>query len=93
VETHAATPHDTAAKFDAGFWAQVLWRMLPRPTLWGTAIRQGVRLIPRDWWKQRPYLPIPDPRYLQFRTVTNYGSTGKPNPQDVVTYLEWVKDA
>ncbi len=63
-----------------------------RPGLWITALRQIVRLAPRGWWRRRPWLPVPDPAYLRFRMVTQYGDAGHaPEPADVVAYLHWCR--
>jgi hypothetical protein len=64
-----------------------------RPSLWPTAIRQGLRLVPSRWWTQAPYLPLPSRSYLEFRTVTQYGdSSHRPEPEDVLNYLRWCRD-
>ena len=65
--------------------------VLRRPDLWPTALRAGRDLVPAGWWQRRPFLPLPDRRYLAFRLVTAYGGepTGAPSPDDVVTWLEW----
>ena len=34
----------------------------------------------------------PDPDYLRFRFETQYGDTGRPDPHDLVTYLEWCRE-
>ena len=75
---------------------KVALHVLMRPSLWGTAVRQIVRMTPRHWWKQRPFLPVPRADYLEFRLVTQYGgnlesSRSKIEPADVVKYLEWCK--
>ena len=63
------------------------------PALWGTAVRQARRLVPRGWWRRRPYLPLPAPGYLQFRLVTQYGdNVRRPLPADVLNYLRWCRD-
>jgi hypothetical protein len=55
-------------------------------------VRQAVVLAPRGWWRRRPFLPLPDRDYLRFRMVTAYGDPERaPEPQDVVTYLEWCR--
>jgi hypothetical protein len=64
-----------------------------RPGLWGTAVRQSLRLAPNGWWRRPPFLPLPDRRYLEFRLSTQYGSSGhEPEPGDVVDYLAWCRD-
>jgi len=63
-----------------------------RPRLWGTAVRQVVRLAPRGWWRRWPPVPLPDAEYLRFRLVTQYGDPDRmPDADDVVTYLEWCR--
>jgi hypothetical protein len=65
--------------------------VLRRPELWGTAIRQSLRLARRGWWRRPPFLPLPDPAYLRFRLETQYGSDHEPEAADVVTYLHWCR--
>jgi hypothetical protein len=63
-----------------------------RPWLWPTAAVQVVALAPVRWWRHRPYLPVPDPAYLRFRMLTQYGDPEhEPEPADLVTYLEWCR--
>ncbi len=64
----------------------------PRPALWLTAIRQVVRFTPDRWWRRRPFLPLPDPELLGFRSVTQYGDAAHvPEVADVVAWLRWCK--
>jgi len=67
--------------------------VLPRPSLWATALRQAVYLAPAGWWRRAPFLPVPHPDYLKFRMVTAYGGDGTAPPEahDVVAYLQWCK--
>ncbi len=66
--------------------------VLRHPSLWVTAIRQIGRLAPRHWWRRPPFLPLPDPAYLQFRLITAYGGDGAdPQPKDLITYLHWCR--
>ena len=67
--------------------------VLAHPTLWPTAVRQGIRLVPARWWTHRPYLPVPSRKYLDFRMVTQYGDIShRPEPRDVLNYLRWCRD-
>jgi hypothetical protein len=75
----------------AVFWFHVAWDVLRRPRLWATALRQFGRTIPRAWWRQRPFLPVPDPAYVRFRIETAYGAHGSPEAPDVLTYLDWCR--
>ncbi len=62
------------------------------PSLWLTAIRQVFVLAAPGWWRRPPFLPLPDPAYLEFRLVTAYGDPQRaPEPQDIVTYLHWCR--
>ncbi len=63
-----------------------------RPSLWGVAVTQVVRLATPGWWRRRPFLPLPDPDYLRFRLQTAYGDGSRePDGPDVVTYLRWCR--
>ena len=67
--------------------------VLRHPSLWPTALRQGVRLVPSRWWTRSPYLPLPSRSYLEFRLVTQYGDIShRPEPEDVLNYLRWCRD-
>ena len=73
------------------WWRPAFLAVLVRPTLWLTAVRQVLRLASPGWWHRAPFLPLPDPAYLQFRLETQYGSDHEPEPADVVTYLRWCR--
>ena len=63
------------------------------PSLWGTGVRQAVRLVPRRWWRRAPFLPLPSREYFRFRLVTQYGDIShRPEPADVLNYLRWCRD-
>jgi hypothetical protein len=63
-----------------------------RPSLWGTAARQGARLAPQGWWRRPPFLPSPAASYVRFRATTQYGDPAHPLlPDDVVQYLTWCR--
>ena len=73
-------------------WGAVAAALARRPHLWLTALRQSVRLAPDGWWRGGTHLPLPDPAYLRFRMVTQYGDAAHdPDPADVVSYLEWCR--
>jgi hypothetical protein len=66
--------------------------VIRRPDLWSTAARQVLVLAPTGWWRQRPWLPLPEPGYLRFRLQTAYGDPDRPpEPVDIVTYLHWCR--
>ncbi len=63
-----------------------------QPRLWATALKQWRRTTPSQWWRRRPFLPVPSGDYLRFRTVTQYGQVGHPLiAEDVLNYLEWCR--
>lgn len=70
--------------------------MIRRPRLWAVALRQWRRTVPAAWWRQRPFVPVPDRRYLEFRLQTQYGSAGPESSLelvgDVIGYLTWCRD-
>ena len=62
--------------------------VLARPWLW----REAVRLVPKGWWRRRPFLPLPSRDYLAFRMETQYGrADARPDPHDLVVYLQWCR--
>jgi hypothetical protein len=62
------------------------------PSLWGIGLRQLRRLAAPGWWRRVPFLPLPDPAYLRFRLVTQYGDPEHdPEPEDLVAYLRWCR--
>jgi hypothetical protein len=67
--------------------------VLVRPPLWFTAAAQLMALAPDGWWRSWPPLPLPDPAYLRFRLVTQYGDpTRTPDVEDVLSYLRWCRN-
>ncbi|MGI8661645.1 MAG: hypothetical protein ACR2LQ_00340 [Acidimicrobiales bacterium] len=74
---------------------KVIVAVARHPSLWVTAVVQGLRLVPRRWWARSPFLPVPDRAYLRFRLETQYGGAGElgPDPADVITWLMWCKQA
>jgi hypothetical protein len=71
----------------------VVLAVIRHPSVWPTALRQGLRLVPSRWWTKAPYLPLPSRSYLEFRLVTQYGDRShRPEPEDVLNYLRWCRD-
>jgi hypothetical protein len=66
--------------------------VLARPWLWPTAVVQLFVMAPKGWWRQSPFLPVPDRDYLRFRLETMYGDPSHPpRGEDLVTYLKWCR--
>jgi hypothetical protein len=44
----------------------------------------------REWWRQAPFLPLPDPEYLAWRLHTAYGEERDVPPvEDVLRFARW----
>lgn len=72
-------------------WLATALAVARRPRIWPVALSSAMALVPPGWWRRRPFLPLPDERWLRFRMATAYGGDGRrsPDPDDVVTWLEW----
>ena len=74
-------------------WQSIV-AVLVRPWLWPTAIGAVFAFARDGWWRQPPFLPIPDGDVLEWRVTTAYG---RPDmalvPEDVVSYLRWRRRA
>jgi len=47
----------------------------------------------RNWWRQPPFLPVPDPAYLRWRMYTAYGDEhAVPPVQDVIRFARWRRE-
>lgn len=83
---------DRAVRPGARFWVRAMGVLARHPSLWPTAVVQAGRMARPRWWRQAPFLPVPDPDYLRFRLETQYGPVGEPRPQDLVDYLRWCRE-
>lgn len=44
----------------------------------------------RGWWRERPFLPVPDATYLAWRLHTAYGAERDlPPVEDVIRFARW----
>ncbi len=63
-----------------------------RPDLWLVSFVQVFSLIPANWWQKKPFLPVPDKHWIEFRMETAFGDpNNRPSPQDTISFLEWCK--
>jgi len=47
----------------------------------------------RHWWTAPPYLPLPDPVYLEWRMHTAYGDERSVPPvEDVLRFARWRRE-
>jgi hypothetical protein len=73
-------------------WVAAVVAVAARPVLWPAALRLVVHLAPRGWWRRPPFVPRPDPAYLEFRMVTAFGPEGRTPPApELVSYLRWLR--
>lgn len=60
------------------------------PRLALNLIRVAWRFRASNWYRQFPFLPLPDPTYLRWRMYTAYGNYGAvPSAADVERYARW----
>ncbi|HVA53800.1 MAG TPA: hypothetical protein VNF05_09845 [Acidimicrobiales bacterium] len=68
-----------------------LVRYLTRhPSLVPVVVRAGWRLRAHQWWRRRPFLPLPDQAYWNFRMMTVTGSMeGRVSAREIVDAAVW----
>ena len=81
--------HAASSKLSKRVLATCALALVVRPHLWPTALRFLLRAAPARWWRQAPFIPIPDASYVEFRYSTAYGHNGKPTAREFVAYLNW----
>jgi hypothetical protein len=65
-------------------------RTVRRPRLAVDLIRVAWRFRSNKWYRQFPFLPLPDPTYLRWRMYTAYGDyNAVPSVTDVERYARW----
>jgi len=85
-------PVDAASSPRLHEWFRPVVAVAARPRLWPTAATLVLRLARPGWWRDGRRLPLPDPGYWHFRSVTAFGADGVvPNRAEVVAYLEWCR--
>ncbi len=68
-------------------------RAVVNPRLALDLLRTGWAFRGRDWWKTRPFLPLPDPVYLRWRMYTAYGDEAAvPPAEDVIRFARWRRE-
>lgn len=75
---------------DLQWFADSAKALVTRPDLWPTVVGVLRRHAPPGWWMRRPFLPLPDDEWMDFRFETAFGSrSGRPDSEQLVEYLEW----
>ncbi len=75
---------------DMGWWARSAAAVLAHPGLWLSALGAYKRMLPNDWYSERPYLPVPAREYVEFRMHT-LSAEGRPSSAELIRYLVWLK--
>ncbi|HEY3933317.1 MAG TPA: hypothetical protein VGL65_01730 [Gemmatimonadales bacterium] len=78
----------------AGSWpalvASLAAHALISPGLAVDLIRTAWAFRRTGWWRQAPFLPVPDRTYLRWRMYTAYGDENAvPPAADVVRFAQW----
>lgn len=68
-------------------------RALLRPRLALDLLRTAWAFRRRAWWKEPPFLPLPDRTYLRWRMYTAYGDEDAvPPAEDVIRFARWRRE-
>ncbi|MBW4029850.1 MAG: hypothetical protein HIU57_04120 [Acidobacteria bacterium] len=72
------------------YWVPGLARYLARhPRALTRVARAAWRLRRQHWWRRRPWLPVPDAAYWEFRVHTVAGADTRLEPAQVAGAAEW----
>jgi hypothetical protein len=83
----------TAPKSWLSLTAILFWRGLVNPRLALDLLRVAWAFRRRHWWKQPPFLPVPDREYLRWRMYTAYADEAAVPPvEDVVRFARWRRE-
>jgi hypothetical protein len=68
-------------------------RAIGNPRLALDLLRTAWAFRRREWWRQAPWLPLPDQTYLRWRMYTAYGDEDAvPPAQDVIRFARWRRE-
>jgi hypothetical protein len=77
----------------AALTARLALRAAVRPRLALDLLRTAWAFRGRGWWRQPPFLPLPDRTYLRWRMYTAYADeSAVPPPDDVVRFARWRRE-
>jgi hypothetical protein len=73
-----------------GLMARLTLRALANPVVALDLIALCWAFRRRNWWRRAPWLPLPDPEYLEWRLHTAYGEDRAfPPVEDVLRFARW----
>lgn len=80
-----------------GSWFRLSLAVVPRalasPSLAIALVTALWAFRRRHWWRQAPYLPLPDRTYLRWRMYTAYGSeSAVPPARDLIRFARWRRE-
>jgi hypothetical protein len=78
-------------------WLSLTLRLTARaalnPRLALDLLRTAWAFRRRDWWRQAPFVPLPDREYLRWRMYTAYGDENAVPPvADVIGFARWRRE-
>lgn len=63
---------------------------LRRPRLWPALLSAAWAFRPKDWYRRRPFLPLPSKAYMRWRLETAYGDPDAVPPADeIARFVTW----
>lgn len=76
------------------YWVRLGFRLfirsLRRPSIAVNLLRVSWRFRSRKWYREFPFLPLPNADYLKWRLHTAYGDEGAvPSADDIERYARW----
>jgi len=76
-----------------GLFLALLVRALVNPRLAADLLRTAWAFRRREWWRDAPFLPVPDREYLRWRMYTAYGEENAVPPvEDVIAFARWRRE-
>lgn len=77
----------------AGFLLRLSGRALINPRVAVDLFALSWAFRRREWWRQPPFLPLPDRTYLDWRLHTAYGDEREVPPvEDVLRFARWRRE-
>lgn len=77
----------------AGFLLRLTGRALINPRVALDLLALSWAFRRREWWRQAPFLPMPDKVYLDWRLHTAYGEERQVPPvEDVLRFARWRRE-
>ena len=78
-------------------WGSLALRLMARavvnPRLAIDLLRMTWAFRGRAWWRNPPFLPVPDRQYLRWRMFTAYGDENAVPPvADVIGFARWRRE-